>query len=374
MIVTPPWLLIPFADASPLPLQDGGRVGPPGAFPHVAVADPVPLWELGVHGVSLHQYLRWADDVDLFVGMANEEPLTCAELVGRTPLTARGVEAMLGVLSSLGLVRRIGGAYALDPVAREYLDRRGSYYLGGILYGMLNAPLPPQLKKGEPIRRYSRFTGTLRDRIRYWRKSNQMGRPEQLRVQHSRNLPAAVFAVRAGHFAGVRHLADIGGGSGTFAIPLALDRPDMRITIIELPRALRHITPFLERHGVQDRIRLVGFNVHRTPWPLADCDAVLFGNVMHFCDDDECLAMLQESYRVLPPGGRLFIHEMLWNEEMNGPLVTALWNFWMATFSAGRQRSACQFAALLTQAGFVAGSAVPTLGGFSLMTATKSRG
>jgi SAM-dependent methyltransferase len=332
--------------------------------------DPLALWQLGVHGISLHQYLRWADDVGLFVLLA-DHVMSTDEIVERTALTPRGATAMLGLLCSLGVVRRVGESYSLEPVGREYLDRRRIYYAGGVLYGALRAPLPPQLRKGEPIRRYSRFTGTLRDTLRYWRKANQMGRPEQLRAQHSRNLPAAVTAVRAGHFDGVRHLADIGGGSGTFAIPLALDRPDMAITLVELPRALPHIKTFLRHHGVEHRIELVGFNVHRRPWPLTGCDAILFGNVMHFCDDEECLNMLAECYQVLPPGGRLFIHEMLWNDDMKGPLLTALWNFWMATFSSGRQRTRREFSALLGQSGFDGGTSVPTAAGFSLITAAK---
>jgi acetylserotonin N-methyltransferase len=236
---------------------------------------------------------------------------------------------------------------------------------------MLRAPLPPQLVKGQPVRRYSRFTGTIRDAIRYVRKPNQFGRPEQLGEQHSRNLSTAVSAVDGGHFGGLTHLIDIGGGSGAFAIPLALKYPHLRITLVELPRALPHIRAFLKRHGVENRIELAGLNVHHVPWRLPECDGVLFGNFVHFCDDEETTSLLRESRMALRPGGRVLIHEMLWNERMDGPRVTALWNFWMTTISSGGQRSVRQFTDLLRAAGFGAPDVVTTTNGFSLLSARK---
>ncbi|MGH9240184.1 MAG: hypothetical protein ACRD3G_19240, partial [Vicinamibacterales bacterium] len=59
-------------------------------------ADALPLWSLGVNGVSMHQYLRWADDLGLFTTMADAEMITRDEIVARTSLTDRGANAILG--------------------------------------------------------------------------------------------------------------------------------------------------------------------------------------------------------------------------------------------------------------------------------------
>jgi hypothetical protein len=336
--------------------------------PHSDVAG---LWELGVAGIALPQYLRWADDVGVFTTMADRHEITTSEIVARTSLTIRGADAMLGVLCALELVTRHEEHFVLGQEAREYLDRRSPFYVGPSLYGMLNAPLPKRLQSGQRVRRFSKATHSLWDRIRFLRSRNQWGRPERLLVQHSRNFPAAVTAARSGHFDGVRHLADMGGGSGVFAIPLALDYPDMQITLVELPRSLRHIEQFLRHYGLVNRIALQGFNVHEQPWPLQNIDAVLFGNFLHFCDDDECTTLLRASARCLPPRGRLFIHEMLWNNRKDGPLPTALWNFWLTSVSAGRQRTFVELAALIQSAGFDDVKLHSTAGCFSLVTASR---
>lgn len=358
--------VIPFAPEPPAVAQVSATASLP-----LPVNDPKSLWAFGVHGLPLTQYLRWADDAGLFVAMADSYGLTVQEVAARTSLTGRGAEAFLGVLRSVRLASVNGEVHRLAEVACEYLDKRKPYYLGPSLYGMLNAPFPPQLREGEPIRRYSQFTGTIADTLRYLRKTNQFGRREQLQAQHRRNLPVAAAAARSSVFDGVRHLADIGGGSGAFAIPLALAHPAMRITLLELPRALRHIPDFLAQYSLTDRIQLVGFNMHDGPWPIEGCDGVLFGNIFHFCDDEECLHLLAESYRILQSGGRVFVHEMLWNDGMDGPVATALWNFWMTTISAGSQRTRAEIHALLSRGGFVPTSETPTLAGFTLMVAER---
>lgn len=349
----------------------GGREGVRSVELRTPTADVSCLWALGIAGVPLVQYLRWSDDVGLFTVLADGAIVTVEEIVARTSLNVRGVDAMLGVLCSLHLAERRSGGYVLGDVGREYLDRRSAFYVGVALYGMLKAPIPKRLQKGERARRFSRTTHTVWDRLRYLRSRNQWGRPERLLAQHSRNLPAAVTAVRAGHFDRISHLVDVGGGSGVFAIPLALDRPDIRITLLDLPRSVRHIKPFLEPYGVANQVELRGMNVHETPWQRLECDGVLFGNFLHFCSDHECLPLLKESARVLSPGGRIFIHEMLWNDRKDGPLVTALWNFWLTSVSAGRQRTASEFGELLTAAGFETPVVATTAGDFSLLTAAK---
>jgi ubiquinone/menaquinone biosynthesis C-methylase UbiE len=244
--------------------------------------------------------------------------------------------------------------------------------VGEALYGMLNAQLPKRLKKGAGPRHFSKTTGTFWYWIRYLRSTTTWGRPERLRIQHSRNFPAAIVAARSGHFTGLKHLLDIGGGSGVFAVPLALENPDLRITLVELPNALPNVRKFLQKYSVETRIELKGCNVHLTPWPLDDCDGILFANFMHFCSDEECLSMLKESNRLLPRGGRLLLHEMLWNDNKDGPLVTALWNFWVTSISAGRQRTKTEFADLLIRSGFQAPVVFETCGGFSLIVSTKA--
>jgi acetylserotonin N-methyltransferase len=266
---------------------------------------------------------------------------------------------------------RVDDKYLLSRLGEEYLVKGSDYYVGPSLYGMLEARLPPRLQKGEKPRYFARTTGTLWHKLKYYFSSREMGRPERLAVQHSRNYPAAVMAVSNGIFDGIHHLLDVGGGSGAFLIPLIRSRTDVSATLMELPRALPHIQAFLASRGVLERIHLLGANMHKPPWPPVSCDGVLLANILHFCSDGENRVLLREAYRVLPAGGKLFIHEMLWNENRDGPLTTALWNFWMTSVSAGKQRTLHEIAVLLREAGFDHLAVAETWGSFSMITCTR---
>lgn len=335
------------------------------------VSDVNHLWDLGIAGTAFAQYLRWADDLNIFRILSDNKEATLQDIVSQTPLSERGADAILGVLVSLNIIQRKGARYLPAPTLLEYLDARSDYYVGAALYGMLKKALPPRLTKAEEVKYFSATTDSLWQRIQYLFSKKQMGRPERLAVQHSRNYPAAVTAVNVGHFDGIKHLLDVGGGSGVFAIPLARRNASIDITLIELPRALKHIRAFLEQHGLAGRINLVGLNVHKAPWAAPACDGILFGNFLHFCSDSECEQLLIEAYRQLPSGGTLFIHEMLWNEDKDGPLATALWNFWMISVSAGKQRTRDEFSKLLGSTGFGDINIVETFGSFSLITCKK---
>jgi ubiquinone/menaquinone biosynthesis C-methylase UbiE len=339
---------------------------------HTPTADISQLFDCGVLGIPLVQYLNWADRAGLFTFMSSRSAVTTNEIVNHTILNLRGVQAFLGVLCGLNIVTKDANSqYTLSDVGREYLDARSPFYVGLSLHGMLKAPIPKRMLKGAQPRRFSENVCTFWDKIQYWRNPYQWGRPERLRIQHSRNFPAAVVAARSGFFNGIDHLVDIGGGSGVFCIPLALDRPNMRLTLVDLPRSLQHIKEFLKPYDVDDRIELAGIDVYKTPWPLPTCDGVLFANFLHTCDDDECRSLLRGAFRLLAPHGRVVLHEMLWNERGDGPLLTALWNFWMVSVSAGHQRCATELSQLLAEAGFCDFKVKPTAGCFSLVTGVK---
>jgi O-methyltransferase len=343
-----------------------------GALP-TPTADLTMLFGFGVLGVPLVQYLAWAEQAGLYLHMVNRPSTDIPQIVKSTKLNARGADALLGILASLKLARRrADGQYELSEEARQYLDPGSPYYVGLSLYGMLKSPIPKRLLGEARARRISENTPSLSNRLKFFLNPYRSGPSEQLRIQHSRNFPAAVVAARTGLFDDVRHLVDIGGGSGVFAIPLALDRPDIRITLVELPRSLPGIRPFLSRHGVEARVILAGCDVFRDPWQFGDCDGVLFANLLHSCDDDECRFLLRKTLETLGPHGRIFLHEMLWNENRDGPFVTALWNFWLTTVSAGRQRTEEEFRELLAEAGFQEVRIVPTAGAFSLIVAKKA--
>jgi acetylserotonin N-methyltransferase len=305
--------------------------------------------------------------------MERRGTLTLAQACSETSLNEAGADALLGVLCALELTTRdAAGRYALTPSSREYCLRSSPYFIVDQL-STYRDPLPRafrlQRQKREQ-RALWKLWSTLLWKLKGTLQSNRFGSSARLINQHARNLPACTTAARTAEFKGVRCMVDIGGGSGTFTIPLALENRVARIILTDLPRALPNIRPYLIEHGLEKRVELLGMNALEYPWPIPACDGIFMGNFLRGFGESTCRELCEEAHRHLLPGGKIWIHEMIWNENKDGPLITALWNASMRQ-GLGQQRTFQEIATILESAGFADPYVVPTAGAFSLVAGCK---
>lgn len=316
---------------------------------------------------ALSHYVAWAHDCGLFEALDIHGPAGIADLCTCTPCNEAGLDSLLGVLCALGLTARsASGQYSLTQAARELCLPRSPFFIVDQL-ASLRFPVPPPYLRGADTSVWDAQVRSMagEEGVRF----GSMGR---LRNQHARNLGACVAAVRTGEFANVRCMLDVAGGSGTFAIPLALEYPQMRIVLTELPDAIDNVRMILAAHGLAERVELLGFDAFRTPWPVPGCDGVFIGNFLHGFDDRACIELCREAYRSLCPGGKVWLHEILWNDTRDGPMITALLNASLRTGGSGRQRTFQELAGILEGAGFESPYRVPTSEAFALVAALKT--
>jgi acetylserotonin N-methyltransferase len=322
--------------------------------------------KLIVRDRPLIQYVGWAEQAGLFETIADLGSASVAELTERTCLNESGADALLGVMRSIGLVREDPqGTYTLTEPAREYLVRGSPYFIGDSLYaprGRIPRPYTDRRKR-LLTQLATRLVLTLLPTLRF-------GSKKRLANQHIRNLSAGVAAVRTGEFAGIRCLLDLAGGSGSFAIPLALAHPDMRIVLAELPQALKNLRRRLASQKLDERIELLGMDMFEMPWRLPACDGIFIGNFLHAFGEHWCKAICAQAFESLSPGGKIWLHEMIWNARRDGPVITALWNATMR-LAGGKQRTGSELSEMLREAGFIRTRVVPTAAAFHLIAAEK---
>ncbi|MEO8499354.1 MAG: methyltransferase domain-containing protein [Vicinamibacteria bacterium] len=129
-------------------------------------------------------------------------------------------------------------------------------------------------------------------------------------------------------------IADVGSGTGYFALPLAgAVGPFGRVFAVDAqPEMLA-----LLRGRVEDLpISLVHGTADRTTLPDASVDLVLLANVWH--EIDEPTAVLAETARILRPGGRIAILD--WRKDVEQPPGPPLAHRVSATDTAALLRSA----------------------------------
>jgi len=323
--------------------------------------------KLYVRERTLVQYVAWSVHYGLFAFLDKSGPSTIAEAAAGTPLTESGADSLLGVLSALGLVSRSrDGRYALTPVAREFFLEESPYFVGDQL-----EPVGPPIPRPYLRQRADFLTRVKMRLLTLQNPTLRYGTRARIENQHARNLGACAAAVRTGEFANVRCLVDIAGGSGAFSIPLALEYPAMRIVLTELPDALANVRPLLKEHGVDERVTLLPMNAFEFPWQIPECDGIFIGNFLHGFKDEACRRLCKESFDRLLPGGRVWVHEMIWNDNRDGPLITALWHAAMLSSCSGGQRTASELSDLLRGAGFLDVRTVPTSGAFAMVCGRK---
>lgn len=151
---------------------------------------------------------------------------------------------------------------------------------------------------------------------------------------------------------GASHLADIGGGSGTFLAEVAADYPEMALTLFDLQPVMPLARQRLEQAGLSERIDLVGGFFQDDPLPEG-ADAISLIRVLYDHDEATVTALLAKVFAALPPGGRLLISEPMSGGDAPDPVTDVYFSFYTLAMRTGRTRSAKEIGALCAAVGFV---------------------
>jgi acetylserotonin N-methyltransferase len=325
-----------------------------------------PIWDLWLSQYRLPVVLA-ADQLGLF-DYLRDRPASVEEISQDLHMLRRSADALTAALAATGFLVQHDDRFQLTPLSRTYLLPDSEFYwvpmLGAAGFGQLTTEAllhnlrTENLGKDDRVtRRWEHGEMTAEDAV----GSNQR--------MHSHSFPSALGLARGHDFKGTHRLLDVAGGSGGYAIALALEHPHLHCTVADLPRVAENARTYIERYACQERVDTVSFNMFEDAWP-AGYDAVLMTNVLHDWDPQRRADLVGSSYAALPPGGHLFIHEILLNDAQDGPVAAAMFSTMMLG-TRGKQLSFAELQKLLTDKGFASVDVKPTYGYYSLVIGTK---
>lgn len=281
--------------------------------------------------------------LDLFTPLS-EEPSTAVDLALKSGLSERGLAMLLDALAALELLKKDGGHYLCTPFAAEFLSTTSTKYLGHIIkhhHHLVEgwAQLDKSVQSGEPVR----------NRVSH--EPSEDERESFLLGMFNLAMMMAPKIVPQIDLSGRRHLLDLGGGPGTYAIHFCMQNPELQATIFDLPGSRQFAEKTMAQFSMQERITFQAgdFQEDRIEGRY---DVAWLSHVLHGEGEAGCRNMLQKTAEALDPGGLLLVQEFILDDDRANPVFPALFslNMLLGT-SEGKAYSEGELSELMQAAG-----------------------
>lgn len=330
-------------------------------------ADDRPLWDID-WGMLAGPTVLVAYDLKLFPLLA-EQPRTLPQVCSALNIAPRAAAVLLTTCTALKLIQLQGEVYTLTPTAEEYLLETSQTYFGGYLDLLIetNSLVSFESVKRAVLTNSAQVYGTG-DLFKSHEEQTTLA-GAFTRAMHGHSMSSARVWPGLIDLSEYQLMLDVGGGSAAHAIGAAQRWPHLRAIVLDIASVCPVADEFIARHGLQDRITTRVGDMWADPFPTADLH--FYSDIYHDWPPEKCQFLTRKSFESLEPGGRLIIHEILYNDTRTGPLAAAAYSVAMLLNTQGQQYSAHELSKMLTDAGFTDIVSMPTFGYWSMVSGRK---
>ncbi|MCZ0753721.1 methyltransferase [Aeromonas enteropelogenes] len=247
---------------------------------------------------------------------ASREGATVATLAHETGLT----EYAVGVLLDMGL----GGGICYVREERYHLGKVGQYLLSDpmtrvnmdfvqhVCYKPL-AHLQQAIESGTPagIKEF----GDWQSLYPHLKDLPEPARGSWFRFDHFysdwafKQVQDLVFGYEP------RHLYDLGGNTGKWALSCARRNPELEVTILDLPEQIAMADEQIREAGLAGQVRGYPVNLLEERQLPGEADIWWMSQFLDCFGHDEIVALLRRIRRSMKPGARLCILELFWDRQ-----------------------------------------------------------
>lgn len=297
-----------------------------------------------------------------------KQPLAIQRIAMHLGLHERAVQALISCSSALDLVECGGSGYQLSEIGRMYLDEASPGYYGGVLdlliqeneimaYSSIkNAILSNKSQVNEGKDLFSNDESV----------SNTEGFVGSL---HHKAFKPAFYWPKIVDLKDCRKFVDLGGGSGIHTIAACLNNPTMSGVVCDRQSVISYTRKYVGDFDLENRVCLSALDIWNDPFP--EGDVYFLGDIFHDWGRDKCVFLAKKCFQHLPKNGQIILHEMLFNNDKTGPLLTAAYNMKMMVWTEGQQFSYVEIQSILEEAGFLEVNIRQSLGNWSIVTGIK---
>lgn len=272
-----------------------------------------------------------------------EQSLMGQEVAQKIDGNPRGVTMLLNALTAMDLLVHNQGVYSNTPFSAAFLVKDSPQYLGYMVmhhHHLIEswAHLDQGVLSGKPVRTRASF-------------DNPEVRESFLMGMFNMAMSLAPQVASVIDLSRKRHLLDLGGGPGTYAIHFCLKNPNLQATVYDLETTRPFAEKTIAKFGLSERIDFQDGD-YLEKGVQGQFDVAWLSQILHGEGPEAVQGIIQKAVSALMPGGMILIHEFLLNNELDGPLFPALFSLNMLLGTQGGQSySEQQIKDMLAQTG-----------------------
>jgi SAM-dependent methyltransferase len=262
----------------------------------------VPVAMLEGYSPAFARAIVTATRLEMFEALSGG-PRSAQQVADNCRTDPRATEKLLNLLVTMKYLGYRGGMYTLARNTRRWLlaDARGSIrdlvLMKELEWSWIDR-MESFVRDGKPLDVH----GTM--------STDDWG-AYQRGMRAQANILAAFLARRAPVPAGATEMLDIGGSHGYFSVVLCRRHPGLKATVLDLPPAVQHAAPLLEREGMGDRVVLRAGDALTDDLGESAFDLILVFSLVHHFDDATNRLLARKAARALRPGGYMVIGDAL---------------------------------------------------------------
>jgi len=152
-------------------------------------------------------------------------------------------------------------------------------------------------------------------------------------------------------FRRAKRLLDLGGGTGIYSITLAQLKPDLGVTVFDIPPVLEITKEFISRYKMEGRVGLMGGDYMKDDFG-AGYDIILASHSLY--NPKKVLSpTLKKIYDALNDDGSVILNHWTVNSDGAGHQIIVLWDLWLWLMSYEHSLyTKDEYSDLLKEAGF----------------------
>jgi SAM-dependent methyltransferase len=256
--------------------------------------------------------------LDIFT-LIGPETLSGETIAKKLDMEQRGLTMLLNGLAALDLLVKKKETYANTPESAAFLSKDSTQYIGYMILHHHHLAsswvnMDKALVQGGPIRKDASVS------TQEWRESFLMG-------MFNMGMAVAPGLAKKLDLSKCKRLLDLGGGPGTFAIHFCLENKGLGAAVCDLPTTRPFARKTIDKFKMADRISFIPGDYTEDNFCLDQkFDAAWLSHILHGESPEMAEKIIAKTVSALDPGGKIFIHEFILNNTMDGPLFPALFS------------------------------------------------